>query len=250
MVSTLPSRSLNFKRSQLTPAGPESAASRTSSRTCSALWSDFCELTEQSNAASAFSTNTSDMRSRARTSCSGTCMRVPGRGGTPHVPERVAIDDRFGLGPTECGAQHPEAAGDHRHRGPGCRHRAMATRTTSGRSVATRRPAMGSARSALAFDRAPPRWTAASRAGRPTTARAAHRRSGTVRPGGWPGTRRTERPVHGGAPRRPRAPRGTRTNAGRSGRRPGRHPTATRISNTPGRFSRNDPWPQAPTSQK
>jgi len=38
---------------------------------------------------------------------------------------------------------------------PDAAHWAMATRTTSGRSVATRRPAMASARSALAFDRAP-----------------------------------------------------------------------------------------------
>ena len=38
---------------------------------------------------------------------------------------------------------------------PESRHRAMVTRTTSGRSVATRRPAMGSALSALTFDRTP-----------------------------------------------------------------------------------------------
>jgi hypothetical protein len=38
---------------------------------------------------------------------------------------------------------------------PESRHRAMVTRTTSGRSVATWRPAMGSALSALTFDRTP-----------------------------------------------------------------------------------------------
>ena len=38
---------------------------------------------------------------------------------------------------------------------PASRHRAMVTRTTSGRRVATRRPAMGSALSALTFDRTP-----------------------------------------------------------------------------------------------
>jgi hypothetical protein len=35
---------------------------------------------------------------------------------------------------------------------PDAAHRAIVTRTTSGRRVATRRPAMGSAVSALAFD--------------------------------------------------------------------------------------------------
>jgi hypothetical protein len=98
----------------------------------------------------------------------------------------------------------------------------MATRTTSGRSVATRRPAMASARSALAFDRAPLQVD-----GRQSCWASNHRSSSspTVRNGAarrTAGTRRTGRPVHGGAPRRLSALRGTRTNAARSGPTPGR----------------------------
>ncbi len=113
---------------------PESAASLVSSRTCSALWSDFREPTEPSNAASAFPTNTSDKRSRARTSCLGTCMRVPGRGG-PRMSRsgfRSMIDSAWAQPMAERSTRkRPETTDTP---APESRHRAMVTRTTSGRS--------------------------------------------------------------------------------------------------------------------
>jgi hypothetical protein len=60
MVMTRPSRSLDFKAASSPLRAPESAAKRTSRRTCSALWRAFTELSEPSHEAPVFSTNTCD----------------------------------------------------------------------------------------------------------------------------------------------------------------------------------------------
>jgi len=82
------------------------------------------------------------------------------------------------------------------------------------------------------------RSTVASRAERPATARAARRWSGTARPAGWPGTRRTERPVRGDALRPPLQSRGTRMSAARSDPTPGRRRRRC------GSRTRQSPFPQ------
>ena len=251
MVSTLPSGSLNLSAAISPRRAPESAASLVSSRTCSALWSDFREPSEPSNAASAFPTNTSDKRSRARTSCLGTCMRVPGRGG-PRMSRsgfRSMIDSAWAQPMAERSTrERPETTDTP---APESRHRAMITRTTSGRTVATRRPARGSALNALTFDRTPTQVEGRqSRAGHTPTPRATPRRSGTVPPGGSTGTRRTGRPVHGVAPRRLRVLRGTRTTAGRCGRTPGRPPRRHGSRTRQGASPATIPRPRRPSGHK
>jgi hypothetical protein len=133
---------------------------------------------------------------------------------------------------------------------PASRHRAMVTRTTSGRRVATRRPAMGSALSALTFDRTPTQVD-----GRQSCWAHTHRSSSspTVRKGA---ARRMDRySANWAASSRRRSSASSRAPWNQNDRwtvRPdtGSTPTAMRISNTPGRFSRNDPSPQAPIGPK
>ena len=81
MVSTLLSSSPKRRATNSPLLAPESAASRTASWTYSALCSAFNEPIEPSSAASAFSTRFSDASISVATSPTGTCMRVPARGG-------------------------------------------------------------------------------------------------------------------------------------------------------------------------
>ena len=163
---------------------------------------------------------------------------------------------RFGLGPADGRAQHPEAAGDDGHpaapRSP--RLGPWSPARPRARSVATRRPAMGSALSALTFERTPGQVD-----GRQSCWAHSHRSSSspTVRNGA---ARRMDREVlgelqgrtlGGDAPRPPRVLRGTRTSAARSDRRPGRHRRRHGSRRRRGRFSRSVPLgPEAPIRAK
>jgi hypothetical protein len=112
------------------------------------------ELVDPLNAAAAFSTSISEVSISEATSVTDTCMRVPGRGGP-----RMSRSGFLSMIDSDCA--HPTADRRTRNRpettetvAPDSRHLAIATRTTSGRRVETRRFAMGSPVSALAFERA------------------------------------------------------------------------------------------------
>jgi len=134
---------------------------------------------------------------------------------------------------------------------PASRHRAIVTRTTAGRRVAARRSAIGSALSALTFDRTPVQvdghqscWAANHRSSSsPTVRNGAARRIDRY-------SANTARPTPDAAPRRPSMLCETRTTAGRSGRTQGRHPprhgSRTRQGASPAAFL----CPRAPIGRK
>ena len=81
IVSTRSVEVVEAQRHQLATPRPESAARRTSSRICSALWR------RSASRGSAQATSASAASSRRSTSSVLRCSRVPGRGG-PRMPER------------------------------------------------------------------------------------------------------------------------------------------------------------------
>ncbi len=171
-------------------------------------------------------------------------------GAAPHVPDRIALDDRFRLRPADGRAEHSKPTRHDGHAGtrllpPG--HGLADDLGPQGRHPCS---AMGSAVSALTLDRAELQVE-----GRQSWWAAIHRSSSspTVRNGAARRTARYSANCVASSLRRSSASSSAPWNQNeRWTVRPetGSTPTAIRISKTPGRRSRSDPWPHTPIRQK